>query len=321
MTVPCVTLNELSVAVASDGSSADERGIAFAQLTKRLRAFGFGAAVRTTSDALDRQFSPSQTLRNWIVTPRSSDMPGAVEAKRLLGQLLQKGPFVDVEMARLETGACAAYEFRFEGRLAPGMGFAHLVSGPCVSFAGNPEFSKPEVSITALEVTSSESDERVVFVKHFAAASDVSGHAAWLGERIQEAYTNGVVLCAACETIFPQLKLCESARAQINGLGGGEDSFKAIVRHLYVLSTAAALWESGTFSPSIPFSPESASTLQNPHWAKMRTFRCPDGTERLFTLHSKIGGHTRIHFYWHHPARHVLVGYVGAHLPTSSDPT
>ncbi|MCI0528399.1 MAG: hypothetical protein L0Y56_13245, partial [Nitrospira sp.] len=66
-------------------------------------------------------------------------------------------------------------------------------------------------------------------------------------------------------------------------------------------------------------SPESQATLQQ--FGRERTFRSPDGEERIFSWHVRLTpGSWRIYFFPEEAGK-MIVGYIGPHLPTVSYPT
>ena len=107
-------------------------------------------------------------------------------------------------------------------------------------------------------------------------------------------------------------------------LTGAEMAFPYVVQHLLALAFQALDWKHGPFEAGYPYhcSEESKVTLQQEKFSKLRTFRCADGINRLFSWHSKIHGEPpwRIHFIPDAKPRRVLIGYVGPHLRTDSDP-
>ncbi len=120
------------------------------------------------------------------------------------------------------------------------------------------------------------------------------------------------------ESLFPSIEFCESAEKQIKNLGGDGARFRSALRGLQDLQSYCASWDEGPFDIHAfnSASGESKSTLAM--YSAERTFRCPDGENRLFEWHLKRGD-IRIHFREILEQRQILIGYVGGHLRISSE--
>ena len=119
--------------------------------------------------------------------------------------------------------------------------------------------------------------------------------------------------------LFQNLDFCDSVEEQLTWLGSSDRRFKAALRGLQDLQTYCETWNTGNFDIKalVRASGESPSTLQM--YSEQRTFRCPDGQSRLFQWHLKRDDTTRIHFFDFPDRKHILVGYIGGHLRTSSE--
>ena len=75
-------------------------------------------------------------------------------------------------------------------------------------------------------------------------------------------------------------------------------------------------------SRGIEYSDESEDTKRRPDCIKARTFHDPhSGQDKTMTPHIKMfRNDIRIHVHWEKPENKWLIGYIGDHLPTSSDP-
>jgi hypothetical protein len=142
-------------------------------------------------------------------------------------------------------------------------------------------------------------------------------------KRIDEAVANGQALLDRWGELFPRLLLGQRAIDQIAQFNGREQWFKQILRHLRALDIAVLRWPIGeVFTPQgITYSVESTATLEHGDFGPMRDFPVPEGfmVER-WSLHTKLTGGAGARMYFR-PERiatgnAVLIGYVGAHLPT-----
>ena len=90
----------------------------------------------------------------------------------------------------------------------------------------------------------------------------------------------------------------------------------SIVRGLFNLNAFCITWQNGAFDPGeiqCAVSPESGPTLQR--YSEERTFMCPDGQQRVFSWHAKVGS-WRLYFDPAPGPGHLFVGYAGKHLRT-----
>jgi hypothetical protein len=124
------------------------------------------------------------------------------------------------------------------------------------------------------------------------------------------------------DQLFPNLVLCGEVAGQIAGLGSST-VFNQICDRLREFDKAVKIWSDGAFSYkdinrnfALRISPESNKTMSK--FKNERTFSLPDGSRKVFELHIKTG-HLRFHFYPDEATKKVYVGYIGPHLPISSD--
>ncbi len=109
---------------------------------------------------------------------------------------------------------------------------------------------------------------------------------------------------------------------QLQNIRAGQLELRPVIKAIFGLQMCSNSWLGSRFSLetySLEESGESEATLNR--YSQERTFRCPDGKERLFERHIKLRFcNWRIHFF---PLQHgkVIVGYVGRHLPTDKYPT
>ena len=125
------------------------------------------------------------------------------------------------------------------------------------------------------------------------------------------------------EELFPSLQFCETAGEQIQALPSGNPMLRPIMKRLSEFENFCKNWHEGPFDPQEitgRVTLESQVTLER--FGQERTFRCPDGNERIFSWHARLTpGAWRVYFYPLEDKRQLIIGYFGSHLQTVSDPT
>lgn len=125
--------------------------------------------------------------------------------------------------------------------------------------------------------------------------------------------------------LFPSLEFCAAVENQLQEVQKGDKVLNSIIKRLQEFESAAKNWTSGNFdSEAISGSPrnESESTAKNKKFVRERTFMCPDGVKREFLTHCSLSpDYWRLHFIALNETRKVIIGYIGPHLPITSNPT
>src|SRR5262249_22823689 len=151
----------------------------------------------------------------------------------------------------------------------------------------------------------------------------VTTHQDWITRRLQTGVHDGVDLWNRRDLLFPALTFCESMATTIQEFSSGSATLRQVVKRLFELEIYCRNWREGGFEPDqLPckVSPESQTTLEQ--YGQERTFTCPDGEKRVFSWHVRLTPSAwRIHFLPEPSRRRIIIGYVGHHLPTASDPT
>ncbi len=123
--------------------------------------------------------------------------------------------------------------------------------------------------------------------------------------------------------LFPGLTFCESAKDNLNALSKNDPILFQMIKHLTALSDVAPTLVSNqltklTLGENV--SGESDQTMQR--YAAERTFSCPDGVQRTFSLHGRITPQAWRYYIWNERVNgKILIGYIGPKLATVSDPT
>ncbi len=306
-----LVFNELSASpIAPDSVSGKQRLDGFGELLLDQRIRGKKVLV-TPPGFLQSQVSLGFSIGRWLKESKQEE-PARTRLKLLFDRRKHYSELSEADAVRSDDA-----EYRCGYEIAQGLSLAFLVEGLAVSF-----WSAERWNVTALDLEKSwlgkESVETsALSVPHACQSAHLATHTQWLLERGREQPTTGSALWDARETLFPNLDFCDSAAAQIRDLWGTGPRFKAVLRGLRDLQRYCDDWTAPNFDihQLVNASGESGPTLQM--YSKQRTFRCPDGKDRVFEWHLKRGDNTRIHFLDLPSVKRVLVGYVGPHLPIS----
>lgn len=217
------------------------------------------------------------------------------------------------------------FQGKYEGTEALGLGFAYLLDGVAVSILSENCWytSSLEVDCEEIDPESGELEEYRQRIPHVAKPHHVTDdHQAWIELRIRDGVSTGFDLLRVAKTRFPKMVFCDDARKQIEALTESSMHLPRVRERLFELGQQINAWEQGNFNyyKIHNASTESPSTIGK--YGDRREFVCPDGQRRLFAWHLKgLPLKWRIHIYADPEERQVLIGYVGRHLPTSTNPT
>jgi hypothetical protein len=316
-----MVFNELSAHLpASSTEQARQWMTQFLSLMTTATRQGVNRVLRTNEDFHIASLAPNYSLENW-----RNDREVSLEERRFLKLLTTKAPFL-VDLPELQQKALAS-EFLWQGekdlQTAVGLGYAYLLDAIAVSLPSAPQWQRLEVQ---LEYRWIETDGNLyseqVQVKHSCSPEHVTAHQDWIAKRLQTGVRDGVDLWKRRFSLFPSLSFCDSVASSIEGIGSGSPMLRQVIKRLFELEAYCRDWQEGGFEPEkIPckVSPESQTTLNQ--YGQERTFLCPDDVERLFSWHMRLTpGAWRLHFFPDTSTHTIIVGYIGAHLPTASDP-
>jgi hypothetical protein len=222
---------------------------------------------------------------------------------------------------------------------------AYLLDALAISFASDQIWDYASLDIDMLESviedklqsesselgTSETWRELTATIKHACFAAHLEDNRSWIDDRIKSSVENGLQLSIKIKEWYPSLILCEKAKKQLRDVKKGDINLQNIIDCLEELDRVAKEWYGGRFQLSslvnCKSSDESDITIQM--YGRQREFNCPDNKTRLFRYHLKsLQNAWRIHFYPDDNDefrfggdRKILVGYIGPHLKTASDPT
>jgi hypothetical protein len=319
-----LVLNDLScLPLAENESGAHARMLDLVRTAQQATVAGAKSMLRTHDDLNSLELAPGYTYTQWLYDP-------AVKRRhrdeyRFLLTLSTKAPYLaeHQQQAQLEDQAGRS-DFSCQTRPATGLGMAFIVDGLALSFPSDPEWDSPRIDLHHTFINDAgELEEADVSVMHASTGAHIKIHTSIIKERKQRSVRDGKEAWQRRKELFPQLEFCEDVRPQLEDLHPNHPVRQFVMNHLWELQRYAQGWKDGPFNSkeiTCKHSVESSSTLGQ--YAAQRTFRCPDGTTRLFSWHTKINTPAwRIHFYPDPETHAIIIGYIGKHLSTVNDPT
>jgi hypothetical protein len=315
-----MVFNDLSVYPPAENRRTAQQWMSGLLDTVRLAVkSGLNRALRTDENFFAIVLAPNYPLAAW-----RGDNNVDKEERRYFRSIATKAPFL-YDLPEVEDGMLL-FEYKFEGIQAKGLGVAIQIDALALSFRSAQAWERPYLEVQTTQVEQdgslSETNDEVV---HASSVEHVFEHQAWIENRVKRSIQDGSDLWDRRHQLLSTLVFCESVESQMKDrdLRGGDPLLQFVVRALFGLDDFCKKWTVGPFDPTSlghGASPESEPTLQQ--FGAQRTFTCPDGEQRLFKWHVKIGYKAwRIHFFPDDNTRTIIVGYLGRHLPTVKDPT
>jgi hypothetical protein len=315
-----MVLNELSLrSLAQDIHIARQRMSNLLRIMRIAIQSVVNRVLRTHENFYAESLASGYSIANWRNDPNIDR-----EEQRYFRSLTTKAPYwFDIRQPEIESNFHLS-EFQHNGVAAHGLGFAYLIEAIAVSLCSEAQWNVSHVEIEASRLGDDENvfTEQVTVV-HASRIEHVRVHTTWIQDRLRTSVRDGADLWQRREGLFASLCFCDAVSDQIQSLHVGNPLLRSVVRRLLELEHYCRSWERGPFnSQQLPTkaSPESQITLQQ--FGRERIFLCPDGQERLFDWHVRLTpGAWRIHFFPEARTRTIIIGYIGPHLPTVSDPT
>lgn len=280
------------------------------RLSRGLRALGFKGTIRTTQDFLPRELCRDYSVANWV-----HDTSVERDERLYFLTVGTRSPFLEEILAVIQEGQNILFESAHNGEPAVGLGVVYLRDSAALSLQGDVRFQNDPVRISVCKLGEDEESILDVEVCNLTTEHQLVSRTDWLRKRIQNNVASGEDLWEKRSELFSSLIWCANTKLQIRTLSGNEYYFHHIVRHLSQIDQSVKQWDGGEYRlQGVNYSRESKSTMQQ--YGYLREFGCPDGTTRLFELHTKLhGANIRIHFYPNTAGRIAYIGYIGEHLP------
>jgi hypothetical protein len=316
-----MVLNELSgAAPAGDIRVAREWMDTLMATTRAAIKLGMSRVLRVDNSLEALLLAPDYPVARWRNDPEVD-----LESRRWARTILSKSPLLSwPQVPPKGFNGLHECDCRCGGHKVVGLGVAFLDDDLAVSLPSIPQWDASYVQVDIDELNSDgDLVSRAEKVRHASVQANLAAHVPWIKLRNRSKITDGESLVDQAPELLSALVLCESASQSISALTEGSPHLDPIVKRLFDLQEYGGSWTDGPFVPEeIPskVSVESGATLNK--YGSERTFRCRDGTDRLFSWHVRLTpGSWRIHFFPLPEERRILIGYVGPHLPTVSDPT
>lgn len=311
-------LNELSLRnPALNEQVAQQRMSELIKTIQAVKAQGVKVSLRTKENFHTTILAPNYPLRRWL---NDADQVERLFIKTLATKARFSTDIANSEIQDIETNTSLS-EFRHQGEMAIGLGIAYVLNTIAISLLSQEcwDCNRVKLEFQCLD-EDGEIINEIVEIIHASRSSHVQEHASLIQqnqERIYQNVSNGVEVWNRREELFPNLKFCDAVRRQLEEIRTGQLELQPVVSILFELHKCSKNWNNGYFNLDgypIEESGESKPTLDQ--YFKERTFRCPDGKERLFERHVKLRFcNWRIHFFAEQPGI-VIIGYIGRHLPT-----
>lgn len=307
-----MVLNELSLQPADDKRKAREWMSMLIRTVISATSHNVSRTIRTESGIFDITLAENYPLRRWL-----NDHQVDRAERRYIKSLTTKFPFWDDSSELYEQ--ILSSEFRHDNQLAKGLGVAYLLEALAISLRSKDCWDSAELILEASKISEEnegEIEEERVKVAHASQPSHIEELRQWIQTRLQQDIRDGADLWKRRSELLPSLIFCDAVASQLQQLSPTMQ--RPVARRLFQLENYCQTWTTSAFEPKeLPTkaSPESQATLNQ--YAKERTFLCPDNHERTFSWHLRLTpGAWRLYFFPLPESKQIIIGYIGAHLPT-----
>jgi hypothetical protein len=310
-------LNELSLKnLASNEQTARQWMSNFINTIKAVKAQGVKVYLRTKHDFHTTILAPNYPLRRWL-----NDQDVDQVERGFIRALATGNPFsnniANVDIKDIENN-CGLSEFWHQGETAVGLGVAYILDTMAVSLMSAECWNLSFLSVEARTIDEDgEVIDDIVEIIHASHSNHVQEHTEWFKNRIRTGVIDGDDLWHRRGELFPNLEFCENVSKQIQNLYYGTPILTQVINKLFELENYCKTWTDGAFdldSLASKVTPESESRLQK--LEQKLNFKCPDGQDRIFSLHLRMtgAGAWRLHFSTELGPGKIIIGYIGAKI-------
>jgi hypothetical protein len=313
-----MVFNELSIS-SEDIDKFQAREL-MSKLVDTLRAAtkaGVQNILRTSEDLNFMELAPGYSIAQW-----RKDREADRDQRNFLILLTAKSPY-NIDTTDEVQAQFNLTDVSFQGKKSEGLRFTVITDSIAVSLSSAPEWNESKLFIDLTEIDSEGQIAcRLTEIKHASSKQHIKELNSWIRDRIYQDIKNGRQLWLDRSKLFDRIDFCDSVENQLVEILSGDRKLRYIVNIFSELNHRCQIWTDGYLDlKGLDASGESKPTMNNPNCRKKRTFRCPDGEERVFEPHFKLMFcNWRIHFLAETPGR-VIIGYIGIHLPTIKYPT
>jgi hypothetical protein len=285
---------------------------------KAAQRLGVRPEIRTAHSPAEINIAEGYSITRWIIDP-ANGLEREWRSRLLSG--FTKFPYL-TGLHEVEEKSLGMDAFIDEQR-APALLATYLLDGLALSVPSADTWKRDTLRIEVIDITSDtytdDGPGDAEVVRHATDEDHVERHKQWIKDALRlPPPTSWQQMWNERLQRYSHLDFCSAVEDQLRSLNPNGDMLLLIDKKLRKLEENADVWrENGGAWQADSLggaSPESAPTLLQ--YGNERTFRCSDGTERLFSWHMKLAGGWRIYFFPEPETRTMYVGYIGTHLPT-----
>lgn len=306
-----LALNELSlIRPARDNQEARRWIEGLVETLQTAVEQGARSALRVSyTFADDLVLAPDYTLGSWFNDKRVDQ-----DVRTYLLTFSTQQPYLGDRPN--ETAQSEELIVYYQGEPGEGLRAAYLLNGLTVSVASSAQWHTPSLAVELYSLDDVSEVRRLEMLPHASHAEHFLAHRDWIRQRLKQSLKTGNEIWQKHASFWGSLAFCDIVEKQVEKLP--TEALTTIVRGLFCLETYNRQWTIGIFNRDhlgCIAHPESESALQK--YGVEHTFKCPDGLNRVFSWHLRLGGGWRIHFDHSLGPGKIIVGYIGKHLPTS----
>jgi len=289
----------------------------------RLNKLGYNSTIRVVKNFKQQKLAPDYGITDWMNDKAAHSAGPAKELFRFFCTNCTKSPYL--EDCYEELSLPVDVEYRYQGQPSLGLAWAYIWDTLSLSLDGDEKFKTFNIDIVELTLNENGEVAEKACVSHtLSRENQIAENRTAIKQKLLARLRCGADIIESAKKYFPNLLFCENAEKQLKEFTGSEEYFGEVIRHLYAFDGEKEQQARAFLPKGISYaSKESTTTENNKKYRKAREFKCPDGEIRYFGAHSKLmSANKRIHIFPyyvdHNGAGKVLVGYVGDHLPVSS---
>jgi hypothetical protein len=317
-----MVLNELSLRSPANDMQTARRWMGdFVDTVRQATKSGVKRVIRTEYNLRSTMLSYENgyTVGSWL---KDNEVDQVVRTF-FLG-LVTPEPFLkDILDEEIRSNFDLSQFFYLEEE-ARGLGVAFLCNVLALSIRSDPRWNSSLLELKFVHFDGGgEVIDESVEVTHASHKDHVLEHAEWIKGRINKDIRDGSDLWEHREELFPSLLFCESVGNALEELSFGNSPLWLVEKKLFDLEKFCQQWQEqgGAFDlQKVPLKGSVESEAALKQYRQQHTFRCPDGEYRLFSLHIRITGYWRLHYFPVEENQQMIIGYIGEHLPTKKYP-
>ena len=306
--------NELSVQKMDSLHESHDLMTKFIELLKHAFATGAERGLKIDENFWNYEIAESYALRDWRIHVKRIDK----EVNDYITGLLSRLSYIDE--SKLLSSDC---DYLVHDQKAIGVAAAHEQGGLAVSLLTSKD--KWDCPLVKLDIQSfdnvGEISSYLDEICHASRISHIDFHRSWIADQSKPSLNRGKDIWEQ-QSVYTNLVFCPNVESQLKNIGPNHTWLKSIVGILELMQSSTeedwnASFQEGRLR-SYRMSDESEATMNQRKHREQRTFTDTDGIPRLCSWHVKGPNLLRIHFIRN--GDKTIIGHVGGHLPTDSDP-